>query len=77
NNSTTLKPVIKPLLAELLPRDRILAVNDRSVDNSLSVLKELGVEVVPSTGNREQQEPETPGGIWLIQSGSFLLMPMQ
>ena len=64
NNSSTLNRVIEPLKKELLPGDRILAVDDRSRDNSISILGELGVEVVPSSGK--------PGAAGTRNTGGFL-----
>ena len=64
NNSSTLQRVIEPLKNELLPGDRILAVNDRSVDNSQSILEDLGIEVICSKGK--------PGAAGTRNSGGFL-----
>jgi len=64
NNSSTLKRVIEPLKRELLPGDSILAVDDRSVDNSCSLLNEMEVKVVPSSGR--------PGAAGTRNTGGFL-----
>ncbi|MCK5785080.1 MAG: glycosyltransferase [Candidatus Sabulitectum sp.] len=64
NNSSTLKRVIAPLKKELLPGDRILAVDDRSVDNSCSILSELEIETVASSGK--------PGAAGTRNTGGFL-----
>ena len=64
NNSSTLKRVIEPLKKELLPGDSILAVDDRSVDDSCSLLSELGIRVIPSSGK--------PGAAGTRNTGGFL-----
>lgn len=64
NNSTTLKRVFRALQKELLPGDTILAVDDRSTDDSVSVLGALGVETVPSSGK--------PGAAGTRNTGGFL-----
>jgi len=50
NNSSTLKRVIEPLKAELLPGDRLVGVDDNSADDSCLVLQKMGVESVKSSG---------------------------
>lgn len=64
NNSSTLKRVIEPLKKELLQGDSILAVDDRSVDDSCSLLSEMGIRVIPSSGK--------PGAAGTRNTGGFL-----
>lgn len=73
NNSSTLKRVIEPLKRELLPGDRILAVDDRSADNSRSVLGGLGIEVVPSSGKTGAAGTRNTGG-FLAETGWILFV---
>ncbi|MCD4706925.1 MAG: glycosyltransferase [Candidatus Sabulitectum sp.] len=73
NNSSTLKRVIEPLKRELLPGDRILAVDDRSADNSRSLLGELEIEVVPSTGETGAAGTRNTGG-FLAETGWILFV---
>lgn len=63
NNSSTLKRVIPALKSELLAEDRILAVDDRSIDDSTAILGEMGVEFIPSNGK--------PGAAGTRNSGGF------
>ena len=80
NNSSTLKRVIEPLRRELLSGDRILAVDDRSVDNSRSILRELGIEVVPSSGKTGAAGTRNTGGFlaeteWILFVDADAVVP--
>lgn len=50
NSSSTLERVVLPLREELEPGDQILAVDDRSSDDSRAVLRKLGIRLIDSTG---------------------------
>lgn len=64
NNFPTLKRVIDPIKSELCSGDRLVAVNDRSSDDSCVLLGELGVDVVISSGK--------PGAAGTRNTGGFL-----
>ena len=64
NNSATLDAVIPPVVSELLPGDTIIAVNDRSRDESVEKLRSLGVRTVQSSGK--------PGAAGTRNTGGFL-----
>jgi GT2 family glycosyltransferase len=64
NNSNTLQRVTEPLKRELIPGDRIIAVNDHSLDDSSSLLLNLEIEVAESTGK--------PGAAGTRNTGAIL-----
>lgn len=73
NSSDTLEQVVTPVLRELRRDDRIMAVDDRSDDSSVEVLKRLGVPVL-----RSQRRPGAAGtrnaGGFASQTGWILFL---
>ncbi len=64
DNSDTLGEVIPPVVGELLPGDTIIAVNDRSSDNSVERLRSMGIRTVQSAGK--------PGAAGTRNTGGFM-----
>lgn len=80
NSSQTLSQVFAPLLEELEPGDRLLAVNDRSTDDSTEVLESLGVEFLESTGKPGAAGTRNTGGFkaetpWILFVDSDAVVP--
>ncbi|MFO7626935.1 MAG: glycosyltransferase [Candidatus Fermentibacteraceae bacterium] len=63
NSSGTLDLVIPSVQCELGPEDRLLAVDDRSSDDSRSVLERLGVQTAASTGKPGAAGTRNTGGM--------------
>jgi len=80
NSSNTLRNVIEPLQKELLDGDYLIAVNDRSSDDSLKVLEELGVNVMDSCGRPGAAGTRNTGGFkasgdWILFVDSDAVVP--
>ncbi len=80
NSRDTLEKVICPLQAELGPEDRLLAVNDRSSDDSAEILSRLGVETIDSYGKPGAAGTRNTGGMaaetpWILFVDSDVVVP--
>ncbi len=80
NGSRTLRSVIDPIRKELRSGDRILAVNDRSTDDSLEILASMGVAVMHSRGRPGAAGTRNTGGEeastdWILFVDSDAVVP--
>lgn len=80
NSSRTLRQVLEPLQQELEPGDRLIAVNDRSADNSIDVLRSMGAEFLESTGKPGAAGTRNTGGFaaetsWILFVDSDAVVP--
>ncbi len=80
NNAKTLVQVITAVKNELQPEDSILAVNDRSTDNSVEILHSLNIPVKNSTGKPGAAGTRNTGGFaaendWILFVDADAVVP--
>lgn len=80
NSAKTLRRVIPPIQEELYPDDLLLAVNDRSTDDSLKILADMGVRTVESRGMPGAAGTRNTGGKqastdWILFIDSDAVVP--
>jgi GT2 family glycosyltransferase len=80
NSQGTLGRVLAPVISELHPDDRVLAVDDRSFDGSVKLLESLGVEAIPSLGKPGAAGTRNTGGMaaetsWILFLDSDAVPP--
>lgn len=80
NSARTLRCVLEPLKAGLLPGDSLIAVNDRSSDDSLKILEELQIDAIESRGKPGAAGTRNTGGFnalteWILFVDSDAVVP--